>query len=780
MTTRPWWLLCAVLTSAAPVHDASAQDLNSALQELTDIEADAEQMVRLELRRARLRSATHVEERLTDGELFFRLQDYLRAAVIFTDIVDNHQSHPACADATFLLADSLFRAGDYFGARTRFRSVLEHSTERTFQPYIQRALGRLIEIAIHIRDFSGVDEYFERLSRLPSSDEETSTSYFKAKYLYNKAVPYEVGRRTGPVTESLSDEGLEKARLAFEQVSERSPYFNQASYFLGVIYALRHQLPQAIQAFERTGRLDTTTEQQSQVAELTRLALGRVYYEAGQSQKAIDSYGSIPRTSSNFDLALYENAWAFIQMGDSTRAEQSLEVLAIAVPESRHIADAKLLRGNLLLREGRFDESTAVFDEVNKQFSPVREELAARLEGHSDVHGYFRKLVHENMTTFDANAFLPKSAQRWAQVGPEMDRAMGTLLDLSTAQRLVLETEDIVHRLGRAIEATNQVNMFSDLRMHRERTITLRNRLAQVRRVAVAAEEQALSSIGSSELTELRKRRRTLEKRIDEIPKSRKDIQGRNAIEDEEYQSLLRQLSKLETELLGLDARIVATERFVSASNGTRSGDSGVQAVMTELEIHKRAVAGYREALRSLDLDVEAGRIRVGVGDQRFVRDAELRKAYGTIVAQERAVAAKLGGGPPAELEALFRRMDRATAHLDAHDAKVDGVVAERIAEMERVVGEEKVNLDGYRSQLTALEGTSEGVIGAIAFASYQQVQKRFYSLVLRSDVGTVDVSWARREEHRMRVENLTKGRNKSLRALDDEFAEVMDEGGAP
>ncbi|MCS6857678.1 MAG: tetratricopeptide repeat protein, partial [Sandaracinaceae bacterium] len=70
------------------------------------------------------RSHTYVEERLTDGELYYQLKDYVRASIIFTDIVENHPNHPGFSDALFLLADSLFRAGDYLGARSRFREVL--------------------------------------------------------------------------------------------------------------------------------------------------------------------------------------------------------------------------------------------------------------------------------------------------------------------------------------------------------------------------------------------------------------------------------------------------------------------------------------------------------------------------------------------------------------------------------------------------------------------------------------------------------------------------------
>ncbi|MCZ7687691.1 MAG: hypothetical protein M5U28_56700 [Sandaracinaceae bacterium] len=65
-----------------------------------------------------------------------------------------------------------------------------------------------------------------------------------------------------------------------------------------------------------------------------------------------------------------------------------------------------------------------------------------------------------------------------------------------------------------------------------------------------------------------------------------------------------------------------------------------------------------------------------------------------------------------------------------------------------------------------------------MTYDNYRQVQQRFYDLVLRADVGRIDVAWARREEHRMRVEMLTRDRAREMRTLDDEFREIMDEAG--
>jgi hypothetical protein len=113
---------------------------------------------------------------------------------------------------------------------------------------------------------------------------------------------------------------------------------------------------------------------------------------------------------------------------------------------------------------------------------------------------------------------------------------------------------------------------------------------------------------------------------------------------------------------------------------------------------------------------------------------------------------------------------------LDRRDAEVAAVVRRRVAGMLAVVDEETANLARYRVALRSLEGETEDVVGAIAYINFNRVYDRFYELVLRADLGKIDVSWAKREDHRLRIDALTRERARELQALDDEFRDVMDE----
>ena len=78
-----------------------------------------------------------------------------------------------------------------------------------------------------------------------------------------------------------------------------------------------------------------------------------------------------------------------------------------------------------------------------------------------------------------------------------------------------------------------------------------------------------------------------------------------------------------------------------------------------------------------------------------------------------------------------------------------------------------------YRSELRDLNDEAEVVVGGVAFENLSNVRSRFQELILKADVGIIDVAWLLKEEHTARISEITKGRLKEMKALDDEFQEV-------
>jgi len=84
-----------------------------------------------------------------------------------------------------------------------------------------------------------------------------------------------------------------------------------------------------------------------------------------------------------------------------------------------------------------------------------------------------------------------------------------------------------------------------------------------------------------------------------------------------------------------------------------------------------------------------------------------------------------------------------------------------------------ELDLVARQAELRALRQEAEEVVGGVTYENFTGVRKRFRDLVIKADVGILDVSWLRKEEHTSRGTDLSRARAKELRQLDEEFREV-------
>jgi TolA-binding protein len=749
--------LVAVLLCPAAARGDAAGDVRRIARRIDGMATEASSLERTHIRTRTRQSASYVIDRLTDGELYYRLRDYVTSSIIFLDIVENHRNSRSYADALFLLGDSLYLAGDYYGAKSRFAEVLDHWNDPSFRQYVQRALGRLIEISIRTRNFEGVEEYFARINQIPPAELEASTNYVRAKFLFFR-------------------DNLDASRQAFEAVPQQSPYYPHARYFIGVVLTKQQQYPQAIEAFRRVARLPAETDEHKKVLDLARLALGRLYYETDNLDRAVEAYQGVSRHSEFFDAALYEAAWVFIRSGDSTRADRALEVLTISNPDSRYIPDAKILRGNLLLRDGQFAQALEVFQGIVRQFGPVKRQLERMIEERNDPAAYFQELVRSNLDVFDVGSFLPPLAVQWVREEEDMSRALRVLGDLSLCRQYVEDSERLIHRLEAALTPTNRVNIFPELRAGRERAIAIQNQATRFRAQLMAIEEREFGG-GGGELEDLRSQRRGLERQLRGLPIDESDFDARDESTLGRYRRLGREVARNSQRVDHLQATIVALDKFLRDSPELRR-QPGAEALLEELRLQTSAIQTYREEIAEIRNRIEDGRVTVGLADARYRRDDEVRAQIRDLVGRESALVGSRGG-VGSRIQTLLHRMDEIDQSVELFVRRLDEVAEVRAREVQVQVREERVRVAGFREQLSALETEAQDVIGHVTLHNFQAVRQRFYDLVLRADVGIIDVAWSSREEHRLRVENLTSERQRELQTLDDEFREVLGESGA-
>ena len=324
-----------------------------------------------------LKSDTFVEERLTDGELYLRLEDYLRAAILLTDIVDHYPTHRAYPEALFLLGESLFLAGDYLGARKRYAEVIDRSASRPFSPFLQPSLSRLIEIAIHTRDFDEVDGYFARLEALPSATLSVTTAYFRAKYLYNRAVPVDDVLNAPPnAAIQRVDQAASSTRARASSPSQAAP-----SSPCGRSTSSEPFTPSAASTSTPSPRSSASSATSPRTTRRPgrRAHLPRPRAPLLRNRTARAGARSLPSRPANLvplrrgavrarlDLHPYGR-----RRPSRARARGTVGGSARQPSQRRWQSPARRPPG----ADGRYDEAEAVFDEVRATFGPIRDELA--------------------------------------------------------------------------------------------------------------------------------------------------------------------------------------------------------------------------------------------------------------------------------------------------------------------------------------------------------------------------------------------------------------------
>jgi len=541
----------------------------------------------------------------------------------------------------------------------------------------------------------------------------------------------------------------------------------------------------AIDLFQKVTKLAPDSPEHETVIDLAWLAIGRLFYEADQWNQAVAAYNHIDRSSSEFGTMLYELAWVYVRLGDVERAQRALEVLSIADPNSQSIADGSLLRADLMLRAGQFDKSLKVYEGVRATYDPMRAKVDAFLGSTSDPAVYYDKLSQEQLEALDNNSILPPIAIQWAREAEDGPAAFAVIEDIAQCRELIKQSNDIIDKLNAVLSSPNRVRAFPELKAGEEKALSLLNRVALARLSLGQGMEDIDDSSLSGEIGSWRAKRRALEKRLGMVPVTDSDFQERENQAMKQWNSASQALQRLNLQVDTLQATINGLRRVLreGPQSGVVRDPASVARFEEELAQNEHDLALYRNQMDALRKMVNAGRVQVGFGDQRFIEDAQVRRAYAEALRREVALAAAGAGG--ASLQAYARKITPVVRSADAADAKIEASLAEierevtrKTEELRETVARETRNMVGYTVRLEELDKEARLVVGEVAMRNFGLVRDRLKNIVLRADVGIIEEAWEVREEQKTRVTNLLVERAREDRLLKEELNEVLDDSG--
>lgn len=778
-------LFVGVMCAAEPAFAVDKdQALTSAAQQIRFAISD---MRGIDETIARSRSGQRTASQMVgDAVLLMASRDWDRAATVLNKVVEKYPDHPtAYPEAMSLLSDAYFSSGQYLASRRASRRVLDRWQEPRFAQYQVPAIERLVDVAMRTRDDRGLDEVFVAMNRLPAQAVTSGIMYARGKALMLK-------------------KDWAAARQALLMVDPQSKYLHQAGYLLGLA-AMKEATPPpapvvegappprvprqryvpAIDMFYRVTKLPIDSPEHAHVIDLAWLAIGRLFHETEDLLQAVDAYNHINRSSPEFGTALYELGWVYVRLGDMERAQRALEILAVADPKSKDIADGLLLRADLMLRAGQFEKALRVYEGVRAEYDPVSSKIDNFLRSTADPSVYFDKLSRGETGSFDSTA-MPQSVVQWARDEENGPAAAAIVDSLAQCRKLIQQSNEMIRKLSVVISSSNRVRAFPDLKAGEERALGLVNRIAVARLSVGQGLDDAEPSALSGEIGQVRARRRSLEKRLRMLPVNDSDFLDREAQAMRQWNVPSQSVQRMSLELDVMETQIKALRRVLrDSSKGTVRDPAIVQRFELELQQHEKDIEYYRNQVQLIERVLGAGKMQVGFGDQRFVEDAQVRIAYRDAIIREVQLA--MGGAGGGALSQYARRAAPILQEAEDGDKRVltalgvlEQEVARRTMEVRAIMEQETRAMVTYEVELERLDREARGVVGEVARRNFGIVRDRLHNIVLRADVGITEQAWEVREEQMTRVRSLRIERTREEKLLKEELDEVLEDSATP
>jgi tetratricopeptide (TPR) repeat protein len=735
--------------------------------------------------------------RLANADMLLHAKNYDAAIDGLSKVLELNRQGKASAtdyaDASFLIGEAYFQSRQYLSSRRHYREVLDHASSPAYGDYLGRAVSRLVDIALRTDDLDSLDYVFTRLDSLPQGDKSGSLAYARAKALYAK-------------------KDYSAAKSAVNVVPAGSEYTLQAQYLLGVILmketlAVSPTAPvapapaagattpaapaapppdlrftQSIEQFRKVTRMPATTADTRHVVDLAWMAIGRLFHETDNYVEAAEAYSHVDRGSPEFSTMLYELAWVYVRLGDFERAQRALEVLTITDPNNLELADGSLLRADLMLRAGEFQNALGLYKDVSGHFDPIRQQLDDFLKSTNDPAVYYDKLTADDFGAA-ADDKLPKVVLDWARDEAEDQHVFGVIDDVSRSRTLIKNSRKLASKLDAVLSVSSRVKAFPEIQIQLQQVLSLSNKLTRARGTLAEGLDDVANSDAGGEIGKVRSERRALMKRLGWMPVTEGEFIRRDESGDTQWSKVSQSVQELTVEADKLNAIVNGLKRVMSEADqhGVTSDPTSRARFQLEIEANERDLGTYHKKIEEFRNAIEIGKAQIGFGDQRYLDDQDVRQRFRELFAREVELAASGQDSSDAaayakSIQPLLSRADSDETALDAQRVKWENQAIEQANVLRDKIAQEIALVEGYAQNLDGLDQQARLLVGEIAMKNFGLVRDRLKSIVLRADTGIVQEAWEVREEQALRVRNLQRERAREEQTLNDELREVLDD----
>ncbi len=727
------------------------------------------------------KSEEALAKRLVEGQLKLAERDVEAAAIIFLDLIENYPQSEAAPQALYFLGEALVLLDMHRWAAELFSRNLGDSRTGAMR-FRQRSVARLLDLRFPRREegfarspgISATPEAKARLAALglefntapptgvigpndakrlerwaesfTPANREPELRYAYGRYLYLSGHP----ERAQAELDAISPIDLPLTRGGPE-----ARWRLRAAYVAAAATAALKEVDDALERFARITNARPTAVGDRQIMELAWMAMGRVHHDERDWDDAVRAYREVGRDSPFFSEAMYETAWTLLRAGRFDRAQQGLDLLLVYDPDSPIAPEIKQLRGKLKIQQRDYKAAEDEFLALRREFDGLAQRLEGRLKVKEDVSRYFAAVIGEDMEHFSLGSLLPAGAISVAQSLPRAMQAEDMTRDVGHLEEELRDTRALLSRMEEAIRAKERARLFTDLGAHLASVDTVVEELVDVESDLV---RRSAARKRPRTFDELDEQRRQLQAGVDN-PLGKKGQNRAQVVE--QIQLLSRAAHKLGLTLAAQRAQLVAAERYYDETRNQQKIDH--KAFLSQAAELRDAIAKYEDELADLE-----NRIQRAEGSLRYndpYRDAKV----GAVARYRQHVERMYGalGAVDPETRTLWERAKRVEKRAEAARRALDRTAGLRLRHAMRVLVEERANLDQYLTEWRVAQAKTKGLVANVMAASYRDVVGELRNLVLRSEVGLLDVAWSMKEFEQAAVERLETQRSRDIQDLD-------------
>ncbi|RJO66797.1 MAG: hypothetical protein C4523_11365 [Myxococcales bacterium] len=747
----------------APPAAAQQQAANDIERELDDVESRLAELRGKYVAPLEGVSGQEFERRYYRAVALYRDGDYDHSSIIMQDLAEvaDAKNRPEYYNLIWYLGDGLTKNKTYATARDYLQQVANYGSS---YPHYRDAMANLIGIAVEQGRLDEAERLYRQVAQYSGDLGYDLIQYAFAKSLYGEGE-------------------IDRALIPFRQIPENSDYYPAAQYFVGAILVQQGDLDGALAAFDGIHQLALRDPRQVKVQELSYLASARILFEKKIYDKALSLYRKVPLESEYFDQAYYEICWIYIQTDRFAEAANTLEILLLAFPNSMYGPNSEVLKGNILLWQEKFSPAAESFQNVINNYTHVVDVMdnLVKVSAGKKAEEIQKQILGRQDT-------LPPVVLSWLSRQGEVAAALAVTKTIERGRQDVEQSNDIIAVLDSHLSQQAKANLFPTLKEGRENGLELSHRLTEARRRlseigANLAGGQAFA-LDRQRLEQLRAERRKLEAAYATVPKTRKDRRLRQQRQLERMEEVDKSVYQLRIQLKGIDELMAELEgKADRIQTDAELSPRYLEEVKAEADNSKNEIEGLVTELERLQGNIAASIEQTKIGDETDRRDEAVRQEIERVLAEEKEILSRMRNSMSASDQAFFDRVetvrnrsDRLDAALVAYFNDLETLVADRVAGFASAVEQEKNRLFDYQLELTRHEEEGARLAAEIANENLRTVHEHFYEVVLKANLGLVDIAWEKRQKVRDEIDRLLEKLSDEKKHLANQFKELQRE----